>query len=98
LRQWHLPIGTSALARLNGWDLWNEQDESWPFPDLTPPRDFMWKQNLKAFVLAKEILLHQQRVRPDRDFKPCVRFKPKPETERLRPSLKSWIELTVKDD
>jgi|GEM_PF-4458614 len=48
--------------------------------------------------MAKEILLHHQRVRPDRDFKPYVRFQPKPEIEQLRPAFKSWLELTVKDD
>jgi hypothetical protein len=86
------------LARLNGWDLRNDQDEPWPWPDLTPPLDFVRKQNFKAFVLAKEVWLNCQGFKPDRDFKRRVRFKPKPEPERLRPAFKSWIELTVKDD
>jgi hypothetical protein len=50
------------LARLNGWDLRNEQNEPWPWPDLTPAVDYVWKQNFKAFVLAKKILLHRRRV------------------------------------
>jgi hypothetical protein len=86
------------LARLNGWDLRNEQNEPWPWPDLTPPPDFVRKQNFKAFVLAKEVWLNRQGFKPDRDFKRFGRFKPVPETERLRPAFKSWLELTVKDD
>jgi hypothetical protein len=83
------------LARLNGWDLRNEQDEPWPWPNLTPPQDFVWKQNLKAFVLAKEIWLNRQGFRPDRDFKRSGRLKPQPETERLRPAPKSWLDYTT---
>jgi hypothetical protein len=86
------------LAKMNGWDLRNEQDEPWSFPDLTPPQDFVWKQNLKAFVLAKEIWLHRRGFKRDCDYKRSGRFKPQPETERLRPAFKSWIELTTRDD
>ena len=53
------------LARLNGWDLKNEHDEPWPFPDLTPPADFVRKQNFKSFVLAKEVWLQRQGFKPD---------------------------------
>jgi hypothetical protein len=83
------------LARLNGWDLRNEQDEPWPWPDLTPPPDFVWKQNFKAFVLAKEVWLNRQGFKPDRDFKRFGRFKPEPEAQRLRPAAKSWLDYTV---
>ena len=83
------------LARLNGWDLKNERGEPWPFLDLTPPEDFVRKANFQAFVLAKEILLHHQRVRPDRDFKRFIRFKPITETDRLRPVFKSWLDYTA---
>jgi hypothetical protein len=86
------------LARLNGWDLRNEQDEPWPWPDLTPPPDFVWKQNFKAFVLAKEVWLNRQGFKPDRDFKRFGRFKPKPEAERLRPAPKSWLDYTARDN
>jgi hypothetical protein len=86
------------LARMNGWDLRNDQGEPWPLLDLTPPTDFVWKQNFKAFVLAKEILFHRIRVRPDRDFKRFVPFKPKPETERLKPPVKSWLDYTTVAD
>jgi hypothetical protein len=82
------------LARLNGWDLRNECGEPWLLPDLTPSKEFVWKANFQAFVLAKEILLHHQRVRPDRDFKRCCRFKPMPETDWLRPMFKSCEVLT----
>jgi hypothetical protein len=86
------------LAQINGWDLRSEQDEPWPWPDLTPPADFVWKQNFKAFVIAKEILLHRQRVRPDRDFKRLAPFKPKTEAERLKPPVKSWLVYTAGAD
>ena len=55
----------------------------------------MRESHLKAFVLAKDILLHLQRVRPDREFKRCIRFKPKLEAERLRPAFKSWLDYTA---
>lgn len=83
------------LARLNGWDLRNEQDEPWPWPDLTPPADIVRKANFKAFVMAKEIWFKRQGFKPDRDFKRLGRFKPKPETDRLRPVFKSWLDYTV---
>jgi hypothetical protein len=86
------------MARLNGWDLRNEQNEPRPFPDLTPPQDFVWKQNLKAFVLAKEVWLQRQGFKPDRDFKRRPGFKPEPETERLRPAPKSWLDYTTGDN
>jgi hypothetical protein len=86
------------LARLNGWDLRNEQNEPWPWPDLTPPQDFVWKQNLKAFVLAKEVWLKRQGFRPDRDFKRFGRFKAEPQAERLRPAFKSWLDYTAGDN
>lgn len=86
------------LARMNGWDLRNEQNEPWPFPDLTPPQDFVWRQNLKAFVMAKEVCLQRQGFRPDRDCKRRPRFKPETETERLRPDPKSWLDYTTGDN
>ena len=86
------------LAKLNGWDLRTEQGEPWPFNELTPPADFVWKQNFKAFVMAKEILLNRKKVKPDRDRKPFAGFKPKPEAERLRPAFRSWLAMSVKDD
>lgn len=57
------------LARMNGWDLVNEQGEPWPWPDLTPPKAFVWKQNLQAFGLAKEILLYNQGLRPHEEVR-----------------------------
>jgi hypothetical protein len=84
-----------TLAKLNGRDLRGQYGEEWPYPDLTPPEDFVRQSHLKAFVLAKEIELHHQRVRPDRDFKRCVRFKFKPPAERLRPAFKSWLDHTA---
>jgi len=99
LKTIHLPYYEDMkLAKMDGWDLVNEHDEPWPWPDLTLPTKTVNQSHLKAFVAAKEIQLRHRGVRPDRDFKRCVRFKPKPEPERLRPAFKSWIELTVKDD
>jgi len=91
------PMGyeNMTLAKLNGWDLRGQYGEEWPYPDLTQPEDFVRQSHLKAFVLAKEIELHHQRVRPDRDFKRCVRFKFKPPAERLRPAFKSWLDHTA---
>jgi hypothetical protein len=86
------------LARMNGWDLRNDRGEPWPLLDLTPPADFVRKQNFKAFVLAKEILLHRYRVRPDRNCKRFIPCKPKPVAERLRPPVKSWIDYTARDN
>jgi hypothetical protein len=86
------------LAKLDGWDLVNEHGEPWPLPDLTLSEKTVRQSHLQAFVAAKEIQLHLHKVRPERDFKRCVRFKPKPEPEPLRPVFKSWIESTVKDD
>lgn len=79
------------LAKMDGWDLVNEHDEPWPWPDLTLRPETYRESHLQAFVLAKEILLQHQQARPDRDFKRCVRFKPKPQVDRLRPVFKSWM-------
>jgi len=99
LKTIHLPYyEDKKLAKMNGWNLVNEHDEPWPWPDLTLPSDTVRKSHLQAFVAAKQIQLHQQKATPDRDFKPYVRFQPKPEMEQLRPAFKPWIELTVKDD
>ena len=83
------------LARMDGWDLRNERGEPWPWPDLSPPVEVVRESHLKAFVLAKEILLHQQRARPDRDFKRCMRFQPQPVAEWLPPAFKSWLDYTA---
>ena len=80
------------LAKMDGWDLSNERGEPWPWPDLTPPQETVRKSHLQAFVLAKEILLHHQRMRPDREIRRCVRFQPQPVVERLRPAFKSWLD------
>jgi hypothetical protein len=86
------------LARMNGWDLRNEQDEPWPWPDLTPPADFVWKQNFKAYVLAKEILFSRQKLKPDSNFKRFVPLKPQTEFERFKPPVKSWLDYTATND
>jgi hypothetical protein len=83
---------------MDGWDLVNDRNEPWPWPDLSPPLETVRKSHLQAFVLAKETLLHLNRVRPDRDFKRSVRVKPKPPVERFRPAFKSWIEYTAGDN
>jgi hypothetical protein len=83
------------LAKMNGWHLMNERDEEWPWPDFTPPVKVVRESHLRAFVLAKEILLHQQRARPDREFKRHLRFQPQPVVERLRPAFKSWMDYTA---
>ena len=83
------------LAKMNGWHLVNQPDEAWPWPDFSPSKEIVRESHLKAFVLAKEILLHHQRVRPDREFKRCIRFKPRLEAERLRSAFKSWLDYTA---
>jgi hypothetical protein len=83
------------LAKMDGWDLVNGRGEPWPGPDLSPPVEVVRQSHLQAFVLAKEIELHHQRVRPDRDFKRCVRFNPMHETDRLCPVFKSWLSYTA---
>jgi hypothetical protein len=83
------------LAKMDGWDLVNDRGEPWLGHDLRLPVEIVRESHLQAFVSAKEIELHHQRVRPDRDFKRCVRFKPKFEAERLRPAFKSWLDYTA---
>jgi hypothetical protein len=80
------------MAKMDGWDLVNERGKQWPGPDLSPPVEVVRQSHLQAFVLAKAIELHHQRVRPDRDFKRRVRFKPKPEDDQPCPSFKSWLD------
>jgi hypothetical protein len=50
------------LAKMDGWDLVNERGEPWPWPDLSLPKAIVRDSHLQAFVLAKEIELHHQRV------------------------------------
>jgi len=83
------------LAKMDGWDLRDEQGEPWPWPDLTPPPEVVRESHLKAFVLAKEIRLHQQRARPDRENRRHFRLQPQPVVERLRPAFKSWLDYTA---
>lgn len=91
------------LARMDGWDLKDEQGEPWPWPDLTPPPETVRKSHLQAFMLATEILLQRTHRRPgsdgpksnrlvirqERPFEPA--FKP-------RPAFKSWMDYTAGDD
>jgi hypothetical protein len=58
----------------------------------------VWKQNLKAFVLAKEVWLQRQGFRPDRDYKRFGRFQRQPEAERLRPASKSRLDYTANNN
>jgi hypothetical protein len=96
LKTIHLPYYEDMkLAKMDGWDLVNEHDEPWPWPDLTLPTDTVNKSHLQAFVLAKEIQLRHRGVRPDRDCKRRVRCKPEPPAERLRPVFKSWLDYTA---
>jgi hypothetical protein len=83
------------LAKMDGWHLVNKPDEAWPWPDLTPQKEIVRESHLQAFVTAKEILLHQQRARPDREFKRCNLFKPKPVVELVHPAFKSWLDYTA---
>lgn len=83
---------------MDGWVLVNERGEPWPAPDLSLPMEVVRQSHLQAFVLAKEIELHHQRVRPDRNFKRFVRFKPKPEADRPRPRCKSWVSYTAREN
>jgi hypothetical protein len=83
------------LAKMDGWDLVNERDEEWPWPDLTLSPETVRESHFQAFVLAKEILLHHQRVRPDMDFKPGVRPRPNLEPQRLCPAFKGWFDYTA---
>ena len=57
------------LAKMDGWNLKDEQGEPWPWPDLTPPAETVQKSHLQGFMLAKGIMLHRRRVRPDQDDK-----------------------------
>jgi hypothetical protein len=83
------------LAKLDGWDLQDKNGEPWPLPDLTLSAENVGRSHLRAYVRAREILLHHQRVRPDRDFKRWVPVRPQPPAERLRPAFKSWLEYTA---
>lgn len=80
------------LARMDGWDLRNERGEPWPLPYLELPAEVVRKSHFNAFVLAKEILLHHQRVRPDRERRSRVLVNRQPPVERRRPPIKSWLE------
>jgi len=73
----------------------NQPDEAWPWPDLSLPKEIVRESHLKAFVLAKEILLHHQRVRPDRDFRRWVLVNRQPPIEQLCPAFKSWLDYTA---
>jgi hypothetical protein len=86
------------LARMDGWDLRNERGEPWPWPYLAPPVEVVRESLFKAFVLAKEILPHHQRVRPDRECRRWVPDNRPPPVERLRPPVKSWLEYTARNN
>ena len=83
------------LAKMDGWHLVNQPDEAWPWPDLALSKEIVRESHLQAFVVAKGIELHHQRVRPDRDFKRWVPSKLQPVVERLAPAFKSWLDYTA---
>ena len=83
------------LARMDGWDLRNERGEPWPWPRMEPPVEVVRESHFKAFVLAKEILLHHQRVRRYREYRRRVPVSRQLPVERLRPAVKSWLEYTA---
>ena len=86
------------LAKMDGWHLVNQPDEAWPWPDLSLSKETVRESHLQAFVLAKEIELHHQRVRPDRDSKRCAWMMSRPVVERLRPAFKSWMDYTAREN
>ena len=83
------------LAKMDGWYLVNQPDEAWPWPDFSPSKEIVRESHLQSFVLAKEIELHHQRVRPDRDFRRWVPVNRQPPTERMHPAFKSWMDYTA---
>ncbi len=79
------------LARMDGWDLKDEQGEPWPWLDLTPPPETVQRSNLQAFILAKEIMLQRHHWRRDRKIKRSVWFISKPLAESSGLPFKSWM-------
>ena len=88
------------LAKLDGWDLENEQGEPWPFSDLNLPTEIVGQSHLQAYVRAKELLLRRSSRRRDQECPGVMWFKsPAPIHSPSRPHFKSWLDYTVgKDD
>jgi hypothetical protein len=89
------------LAKLDGWDLQDKNGEPWPLPDLTLSAENVGRSHLRAYVRAKEILLHRCRLNRDRERPGVTRLLNKrAELAGTPPCLafKSWIELSVKNN
>ena len=89
------------LAKMDGWDLVNEQNEPWPFPFIEPPAETVGKSHLLAYVRAKELLMRLSGRRSDADGCCKLRFKSKPPlpvSPPLRPVFKSWLEHTANEN
>ena len=87
------------LAAIDGWDLKNEQGESWPFPFLELPADIVNKSHMAAYVRAKELLL--RRSGRKRDFywkRRCHAPTISTPLLRSRPTCKSWLEYTCNEN
>lgn len=85
------------IAKLDGWDLVNDQDEPWPWPDLTLPAAIVQKSHWVAFITAKEILLRRSNWRRDRKTFADIRreIKPVELVSPSRPAFKSWMDFTA---
>ncbi len=81
------------LAKMDGWDLKNDQGEPWPFSNLRLPEDIVFKSHLQAFVQAKEIELRRcgggkRRLLESRSKRDWA-------TPPPRPRFKSLLEYTA---
>ena len=88
------------LAKMDGWDLVNDRDEPWPWPDLSPPAAAVQRSHWVAFIHAKEILLRRSGRHRDRKCPGETR----PEARRAelskppRPAFKSWLDYTAAEN
>lgn len=89
------------LAKLDGWDLVNDQNEPWPFSFLELPAKTVNQSHLLAYVRAKELLLRRSGRRLDKDDWNKRRFNTQPLPPAMpppRPVFKSWLEYTANEN
>jgi hypothetical protein len=86
------------LAKMDGWDLVDNQETPWPLPDLQLPHETVGRSHLKAYMRAKEILLRRSQKQP-RWKHPRLRVRQiVPVRVAAPPVFKSWLEHTANDN
>lgn len=103
LKEMDLPhYENMRLAKLDGWNLVDQDGKPWPLSNLTLPMETVGRSHLKAYIRAEEILLNRSRKRlldeRPKLSRPVVTPTARPHPLPVRPVLKSWLDYTAREN